>query len=231
MEKKKVKSLAQSRRRRLVGDKPFATTKHSNIWVLRSFQSNKVIVLTGDLRIEHYYLCEGDPEVADVDFNPAPVHVAYDGVSQEVRFDTIVTFRDGKKECRDVRQTKRSQEILSDLAASQLRLLAAASVAATYIEICQDVLDANRQRILNWGRAIPAFQRCRHRPLQLLEHIVIARLGDGKATSIGEFILAIQDSPALIVAAVVSLLRKRALVSDLDSRTWGKHSKVWLVKP
>lgn len=230
MSQKKVKSLAQSRRRRLVGDKPLAGSKHSNIWTVRSFHSSEMIVLIGDLRIEHYYFCEGDPEVEDADYGPAPMKVTYDGASHEIRFDAVVTLRDGKKECRDVRPKKRSREIVSDLAALQLRLLAAASVTANYVEICPDVLDASRQRILNWSRAIAAFQRCRHRPLQLLEHIVIARLSDGEAACIGELILSMQEPPALIVAAVVSLLRKRALVSDLDSRTWSKHSKVWLVK-
>lgn len=222
-------TLAQSRRDALVAQIESRGKKTSNIWYVFSPGSRSDVILLGDLRFELFLVTEGDPDVLDANYEVEPVRLRIGEADHLVRFDVLTRHLDGQREYRDARETP-----LSDTPTSKhgvpltWKRAAAESVGAVYTEFTIPALDVLKQRTWNWARAIAALARCRDADLGAVEIEVAARLGDGQHQAIGTLLTNLpSESPALVVAAIVSLLRKRQLESDLDTNRWGTHSMVW----
>jgi len=218
MSKRTGKSLAQTQRDALVDEVERRGRKTANIWLLREPSTGKDVVLVGDLRMEHFFATEGDPALDRAEYGPAPI-AAGDNV---VKFDAVVDLRDGRRECRQIRRRVPAEHASEQASATE----AAQRLGGRYVVVTPRELDAQRQRIQNWQRALPALNRCAHRPLELVEFEVLARVPPGRPATIGELCAALERDPALLVAATVRLVRKRALTSDMDSRPWGQNTRV-----
>lgn len=221
-------SLAQSRRDELVREIRRRGKKASNIWYVFAAGSRTNVVLLGDLRFELYLATEGDPDVRDAEYNPPPIAVALGDTHYEVQFDVVVRRCGGQCECRDVHETSIFGEAVGDCLDFSLKKAAAQEMGAVYREFTLADLDALQQRTRNWARAIAALARCRHVELASEEHAVALSLADGAMHSLGSLIQAFNcEPPALVVAAAVSLLRKRVIRSDLDTHRWGLRTQLW----
>ena len=218
MSKRNGQSLAQSRRDALMETVGRRGRKTANIWLLKEPLTGKDVVVVGDLRMEHFFATEGDPEVANVVYDPQPVEVA----DQSVQFDAVVDFQDGHRECRNVRRTA-AGDVSEETSSTTL---AAQRLGARHVVVTTRELDAHRQRVQNWQRALAALNRCRHRPLELLEFEILTHMGPGGATTIGDLCQALVQDPALLVAATVRLVRKRALSSDMDHKPWSRSTRI-----
>ena len=218
-------SLAQSRRDALVAAVGKRGKKTANIWMLYDPITRDDIVIVSDPRMEHFYACQGDSDILASDFDPAPVQFVVAGETRIVRFDATVLFRDGHRECRHVRTSNKD---VADFEKRALATAAAESVGACYVIVTLEDLDAQQQRVQNWRRALSVLQRCRRRPLEVVELALCARLASDEKLSLGKILDQFTNSPAAIVlASAVSLLCKRALRSDLDTKPWSRHTLVW----
>ncbi|HEV2682371.1 MAG TPA: hypothetical protein VGV14_17845 [Rhodanobacter sp.] len=182
--KTKKHSLAQSRRSDLVNAICHRGKKLSNIWMVYSAIRDQEVVLVGDLRVEHFYACEGDPTIRTVEYRPEPVLIG--SPPQTVQFDAVVRFADGHSECHDVTYFPLSakDDAVARMTLGQ-RVAAAATIAASYREITTDELDAYHMRIQNWGRALQFVAQCRRRPLEFIEFSVVARVRSHGEASLG----------------------------------------------
>ncbi len=222
-------SLAQSRRDELVGEIRRRGKKTANIWYVFVPGSRTDAVLVGDPRFELYLATEGDPDVRDAEYNPNPQTVRFGNVDHNVQFDAVVRRLDGRAEYRNVHETS----IIgsgpgTDSVQLEIKKAAAGSMGADYREFTFPDLDALRQRTRNWARAIPALARCRNVELAPIEHELVLRLADGNKCSLRNLLQVLGQEPApCVVAAVVSLLRKRVIRSDMDIRRWGLSTLLW----
>jgi hypothetical protein len=226
---KSKQPLAQTRRDALVSHIASRGKKTSNIWYVFSPGSRTDVVLLGDLRFELFLATEGDPDVATAIYEVEPVCLRIGQSDHSIQFDVLARHLDGGREYRDAREKPLGDTSTSghEIPLSWKRA-AAESAGASYTEFTISDLDALKQRTWNWARAIAALARCRNEDLGTLEIEVAARLADGRRQTIGDFLTGLMsEQPPLIVAAIVSLLRKRQLESDLDTNRWGKHSTVW----
>lgn len=223
-------SLAQSRRDELVRQVRSRGKKTANIWYVFVPGSRTDAVLVGDPRFELFLATEGDPDVRDAEYNPNPQTVRLGDVDHNVQFDAFVRRLDGRVEYRDVHETS----IIgsgpgADPVQLEIKKAAAGSMGAEYREFTFPELDALQQRTQNWARAIPALARCRNVQLAPIEHELALQLADGSKCSLRNLLQVLCQEPApCIVAAVVSLLRKRAIRSDMDIRRWGLSTLVWM---
>jgi len=221
-------SLAQSRRDALVAAVEKRGKKTANIWMLYDPVKHDDVVIVSDPRMEHFYACQGDPDILSSDFEPESVQFVVAGETRNVRFDATVLFRDGHRECRHVRTSNNDR---ADIEKRTLAAAAAESVGASYVIVTLEDLNSQQQRIANWTRALGVLHRCRRRPLEVLELALNACLASREKLSLGSILDQFANSPAAIVlAAVVSLLCKRALQSDLDTKPWSRHTLVWKVE-
>ena len=122
MAEKRRKTLAQLRRNSLIEAVARRGKKTANIWLLSEPITGRDIVLTGDLRMEHFYACEGDPSVAKVDYAPDPISAGAAPGDGEVTFDAVVEFRGRQRECRHIRRLQPNES-------GDARQLAATSAA------------------------------------------------------------------------------------------------------
>lgn len=225
-------SPARAQRRRAAGTK--GPAPRTSIWVVHGICGDTRIALLGDLLHEHFYYTEGDPLVLDAEYKTESVKTTLDSEKERpVQFDATVQYLDGHRECRRVRSTRLDPDNAAD-ARMLIRCQAAArKFGATFVQVTPDDLDRHAQRIRNWVRVVGAYQRCRHRPLDLLGKSLLARISsaDGGA-SIGDALGWFSDeAPAMVAAALAALLRKRQLRSDLDEQTWGRHTHLETTAP
>lgn len=218
MARRNGKSLAQTQRDGLIDAVERRGRKTANIWLLREPITGNDLVLVGDLRMEHFFATEGDPKVTKAVYTPQPA----DGEGRPVQFDAVVDFCDGRRECRHVRRAVTEEESAPATPAN----IAAKSLGGRYIVVTTRELDTHRQRVQNWQRALAALNRCSHRPLELVEFEILARVDPNHPTTLGELCEALTQDPALLVAATVRLLRKRTLASDLDDKPWSRNTRI-----
>ncbi|WP_285404965.1 hypothetical protein [Luteibacter sp. ME-Dv--P-043b] len=221
-------SPARAQRRRAAGCPDGNEDVRSGIWIVHAIGREVRIPLLGDLRHEHFYFTEGDPEVGLADYALEPTPTSLDRADERpLRFDGVITLRDGSRRCRRVAvrpldpSDARNARLLERYAAAARRL------GGQFEEITAAELDAAHTRISNWIRIIGSYLRCRGRSLGVAEALVMAQVSASQGVALGEVLDRLSDQPpATVLAAVASLLRQRKLSSDLDERTWSRHTLV-----
>lgn len=219
-------ALTTMRRAKFIGNQPVGDPRKANIWIVHTFDHRRVVLLS-DLDLDHFYFTEGDPAVTSADYDPPAHRTVLDGDTFEIKFDALVQFEDGTTQCRHVRQ-----DPLKSAGAEGCRLLsacqtAAGALGAKYREVSAANLDSAQQRIRNWSRLLAAYRRCQHRSLAILEHVLLARLRHERETTVDELLLALsEESPAIVLGTLASLLRQRLACADLDTQTWSRSTNV-----
>ena len=226
-------SPARAQRRRTAGNRQDNADVRSGIWVVHAIGDGARVALLGDPRHEHFYYTEGDPSVDSAEYNPSPLSTTLDGAEDSpVIFDALVVRTDGKRECRLVVSTQWDAAIERDSLRIQRHKAAARRVGADFVPVTSDDLDAHRVRIANWSRVTGAHLRCRHRSLSVVQAAVNAAIPVGAEITIDGLLQALRcEEPALVLAAVASLLRARRISSDLDARTWSRFTRLKGVTP
>lgn len=189
-----------------------------NLWVLHSIICDQTVKIAGDIWMQHFYICEGDPSVVAINYSPRPVEVLVDGRRQQLAFRAYVRFVDGHSEYRHVPPQNGKLAVYED---------AARSSGAIFFPVTNDWLDEYRQRYRNWARLLPYWRRCQDRPLAALRSALLSRLSDGELTVGQMFDLFPDDEQCLVPAAVATLVRRREIGTDLDEKTWSRHTRLW----
>jgi hypothetical protein len=220
-------ALTTMRRAKFIGNQPVGDPRKANIWVVHTFDGRRVVLLK-DLNFDHFFFTEGDPNVRSADYDPPLCDVEVDGQLFQIKFDALVKFENGSIHSRHVRQISLKGARLEASRLMSACQAAARSLGATYEEVTAADLDSAHQRIINWFRVLAAYSRCRHRSLAVLEHVIMARIDHAHEITIAQLLHWLpEEQPALVLGALASVLRKRVVCSDLDTETWGMHSRLW----
>lgn len=203
---------------------------NANLWYVYDPGRRTSVVLVGDLAHELFLATEGDPAVVLASYEKVEAEYVADGVARTVTFDALVMLANGHRECRDAHETALGTDPRSEALLAHKRA-GAAALGAAYVEWLPADLDRLRQRIRNWSRAIAALARCRGAALAYVEGLIRLHVAANERQTLGELVeaLAAHASAAIVIAATVSLLRQRAVGSDLDSHTWCLHTAIWQV--
>lgn len=229
MGRKKNKSPAQAARTALVERYGLKNNKNANYWFVRCPRTGADWLFDSDLRIEHYYACESDPTVVNADYSFRKLAVQIDGVEYDARIDARVELTGGEVELRRVQTLTEQARETND----QQEAAIAAAVTATgarYRLTTVDELDRISQRVRNWRRGYRFLRAARLLTFVTTESNVRLRLEQRRDVTLEQLIASLpnEDGP-LVVAAVMSLHRKRLITSDLDINPLGTSTRLkWL---
>lgn len=221
-ERKQQRALAQARRDELVSHYLGSVkTKKSYLLYSGSVILGDELVIIGKPRADHFFAVEGDPEIYGVEYGPLNVDVRLDGIEQKVRFDSIVRYHDNRREFRSVKM-RPSQSF-------ELQARAAVELGGSFVIIDKAWLKAHGMRIHNWRRALTSHRICSRVNYSSTKGFIMQYVKAHQHATFGE-LLALYDKVHRphVVAALVELVGKRALRSDLDVRPWSRHSTVWM---
>ena len=214
MAQKKSSTPAQARRNSLAevirerGESPY------NIWVARPPFDDDDVLLTSDSAFELFYYLEGDARFIQISYAPLQ---QIDG-KRLANSDSALAFArvvDAEGQTREV--------FMSRMGKSGNGTVTTEETSAMVIGIPE--LDAYRQRIENWRRIVPCIRRVRRHPIATVERQLLLALRDGEQRSIRYLRNVLTPCPAaLVVGAIATLLRRRELRSDCDSRPWSLNT-------
>lgn len=218
--KKQAQSLAQARRDQLIGSYAAGSkSKKSYLLCSGSVILGEEVAIPGMQRIHHFYACEGDPDIIDVKYGPLEVPVVLDTVEREVSFDAIVRFVDRRREFRSVR--------MNDRQSFELQKRAAAELGAAFRIIDKEWIAERGQRIANWRRALTAHRLCKRIPLVQYKGFTTQVVKAQGLCAFSDLLkLYSSEHRPQALAAIVELIGRRVLASDLDYRMWSLHTTV-----
>ena len=225
MGRKKEKTPAQKARAELMAAHSLKAGAKANLWITKCLYTGQDIVLLGDDRYEHFYACEGDPHVARAWYERVGQANPSAGVTKSVAFDARVELVSGEIQFRAIG----SRAPTKDDGRYKEYVNAAAQMGGEYLPVTLRDLDALSQRVLNWRRALRFWRAGWSHQLSEIESIMLVRLHQRGSWTIGDFIHAYSaHEPSLVIAAIVRLIHKRVLSSDMDSELFCGRTKVWL---
>lgn len=222
LERKEAKSLAQARRDKLVA-RHLASPKSKKGYLLYSGSVlyGDEVVMVGKNRINHFFACEGDPDIHGVEYGPVHLSVRLDSTEQKVRFDTIVRFKDNQREFRVVRMNRRQTFEIQERAAKEL--------GGAFRVIEKAWLKQHGLRILNWRRALAAHRICKRSSYAHVKGHILQLLMVHRRMSFGALLLLYsKENRPYVLASLVELISSRQVISDLDYRPWSLHTTVSL---
>ena len=203
----------------------------ANLWHTKCLYTGQDLVFNGDRRIEHFYACEGDPQTRRAWYGIEPVQVTLHGTAYEVRFDAKVELLDGTLEYRTVGAAAAVSGKSEDVLRVEAFKLAAQRLGGVYRPITLADLDRVKQRVLNWRRGLRFVRASWPAQLNEAESIVRARIEQRRTWPLGELIMVLGNlPPPLVVAAVMRLMHKRVLSSDLDTQMLSTHTQLSVIR-
>lgn len=217
---KKQKTPAQTQRNKVAAAIRSRGERVSNIWLVRPPFQTRDLILNSDPQFEAFYLLEGEPKFTDIRYLPHwyEVEGGASSSSSSSEFANVTTF--------DL------QELSVNLAFGTESQKATAEVALTpvdgVIRINLRVLNNHAQRIENWRRIIPCIRRVRLHATTATERQIASLLHSQGRSTLRSLRTRFADMDAgTFYGAVAILLRRRELLSDLDTRPWSLDSMIW----
>lgn len=193
-----------------------------NIWLVRPPFETRDVVLNSDIALEVFYFLEGEPDFVDIRYPiSAPTGTGNDqkGRLSDEPF-ALVVRRDGSTASIAMRSQKAPFKPDDDASDSDV------------IEIGLEILDQAQQRIENWRRIIPCIRRVSMHPIATLERLIAIQVKRLGTTTVADLIRILADHhKALVIGAAASVLRKREIASDADTRPWSPSTLLMKVEP
>ena len=220
MARKKQQTPAQAQRNKVAAAIRARGERVSNIWLVRPPFQTRDLILNSDPQFEAFYLLEGEPTFAEIRYLPHWYEVESGTSASPPSSElAIVTTLD-------------RQELPVHLAFGAEPPKAVAEVALTpvdgVIRINLRVLDNHAQRIENWRRIIPCIRRVRlHATTATERQIAVLLHAQGRSTLRGLRARFGDLDTGTFYGAVAILLRRRELLSDLDTRPWSLETMIW----
>ncbi|WP_461446046.1 hypothetical protein [Metallibacterium scheffleri] len=214
------KTPAQAARAKLAAAIKARGERGSNIWLVRPPFETRDLVLSSDPQVEAFYCLEGEPTFAEISYAP----LWYQSMDCQPKTPpphdfAHVSFTDGR--AATVRLAFKSE---SGQHAEESLLTTVDGV----ILLTLDVLDAHAQRIENWRRITASIRRARLHSTSVLERQLALALSRGSRCTLRKVHDELPDAnDALFIAAVATLLRRREILADVDSRPWSWNTQLW----
>ena len=214
------KTPAMERRTTIVEAMAARGHAYSNLWLAQSVRANRDWILPSDPEFVHFLCLEFDPEVRTLDLAPPEVVVRVGHDDRKTRFDAIVEFVDGRRECREVKFTESVDpaDVRSALQ-HEAQLRACERFNGTYVRVYGDVLAKQRYRWLNSARMLRCIHASEGYATQRHRSDCGTRLiHSPNGVRLQELVtLFPPDESALVMAAVFRLLSERLLSIDIDT--------------
>lgn len=213
--KRQDRSPKQQGRDRLIAAHGLRNNPKANLWITRSIRTGEELAFAGDKAHEHYYACEGDPDVGVAVYNPPSRALERDGRTYTCQFNARVEYLDGRIEYHAIGLWGESA---ADQAKSAAYGQAAKELGGVFRPIRTSDLDALKVRITNWRRAFRFVRAATHHPITGAINRLRVRFEATRTARWGDLVAAEPEThPSLVSAAVVTLLHDRVLLSDLDT--------------
>lgn len=180
----------------------------------------KEYVFRSDGEWLHFLSLQLDPTVKWVDFAPRAIPVYLGEDHYATQFDAVVTFRDGRVECREVKSASppsTDEERLRHALQRSAQEKAAAGLRGTYRRITPEDLRPLARRIHNSMRLCRYVAANRDRPMEVAGNNVVLQLRRLGAMPLGLIAeMAPEGEKALAVAATCVLVQRGVVALDLD---------------
>lgn len=206
---KQSKTPAQKKRNRYVATVRARGASGYNLWFVAPSQDppDPPLLLCSDVELECFLYLEGSADLVTVDY--APLRLVGEEPRSNRRHFAIARTLDGHEIDIDLDP---GGETTSPPARRLINLA---------------TLNAARSRVESWRAINAAINRCRSHQLAPVvfrcRHIIENQQGISLATLCGR----VEESEALVVGAVGTMLRARELASDVDERLWGPATRLW----
>lgn len=219
MASKKQQTPAQAQRNRVAAAIRARGERVSNIWLIRPPFETRDLILNSDPQFETFYLLEGEPAFAEIRYLPQWYDVEAKQTESSFKELAVVTTLEGQE---------LSVRLAFGTEPPKERAEGALKPVDGVIHVNLRVLDHHIQRIENWRRVIPCIRRVRLHGTAALERQIAVLLHTHGRSTLRSLQLRFADLDAgTFFGAVGILLRRRELLSDLDTRPWSLDTLVW----
>lgn len=201
-------SLSKIARRAMLGTRGSASDRAS-IWQLKS-PTSAMTSLVGDLRMQLFFYCEGDPDLLAADYSPSPIINPL--MEAEVLPDVLATLRSGLEQYIFLDDgSARSDRVKCMVGNCDLR----------FRHVGVGELESNWIRIKNWQALVAICNRSSGWNLNPQRHAIIDLLADREEIAVESIVRRLdRHSPALVLGGLAQLLRERSISADLDHGFW-----------
>ncbi len=226
MGRKKNASPRQAARAALVEKYGLRNSRKGNYWLVRCPMSGMDWAFDSDVRVEHYYACEGDPEVLKADYSVQRLPIALANGSVIARFDAQVELLDGAVEMRRV-ETVAERERGTDETLERACDALVSAMGRRYRRVTIHQIDDLAQRITNWRKGYQFVRAARLLETRAVESDVLLRIGQHGRIGLAHLRESLPAlDPSLVVASALRLLRRREIESDLDTSPFSKSTEL-----
>lgn len=191
-----------------------------NLFLSYDLIGRKEYVFRSDAEYLHFHSLQLDWTVKSVDFAPEAIPVYLGEDHYATRFDAVITFRDGRVECREVKSASppaTDEERLRHALQHAAQEKAAAQLEGTYRRITPEHLRPLALRILNSMRLCRYVAANRDRSMEVAGNNVVLQLRRVGAMPLGLIAeMAPEGEKALAVAAVCTLIQRGVVALDID---------------
>lgn len=208
MGKRKTRSPAMTARAKLLEKYRLKSNSNANIWLTKCPWTGTELALVGDPAYEHFYSVVGNPCVVHADFQTSE-----SGRGAAHKFAARVENSDCTVELHSLYTGPGAPA--NSLVAKVADL--AQSMGADHRWITLNELNHHRQRIANWRRMMRFLRAAEVTPHEQVAASLRLQFETQPELKVGEILETNPDvEEPLLIAAIVQLLLRRAVLADLD---------------
>lgn len=217
----KHKTPAMQRRAALLESFRARGHGYSNLWLAQSIRvPNRSWILTSDAEFFHFHSLEFAPDVRTFELTPPEVIVHIGEEDRKTRFDAIVDFVDGRRECREVKVAEDDDpDDLRAVLQREAQVRASERLGGVYVRVSGNELAKHRDRFWNSVRMLRCIHAAEGYAIQTYRNDCGTRLTQASnGLTIAQLLEPFPDREApLALAAVFRLLSERLVAMDIES--------------
>ncbi|WP_124543194.1 hypothetical protein [Piscinibacter terrae] len=201
-----------------------------NIWYLFGNKAQSDLVVNSDAALLHVLSMEGSPEVKSYRIGIKSEKGPISATNLVERFDADVTRRGGQRElCLLERSVSAASDdsMVGQLKHEDHERLCAA-IGAKYVRVTNEQLTKCAVLTENWKFGLAAISAARLHSLVNSDLSLSLLLRQRSSWTVGELLPCVEkDKVALFLAALFRAISNGTVASDLDSKLWGKATRIW----
>lgn len=201
-----------------------------NLWYVYSPRCKRDLILRSDGELDHFFWLEGDPNVASYELESPEYIINVGDDVHKTRFDALVHLRNGKPQLREVKadddEARRSQRSEQQAEAQHA---AASALGFDYVRVTRKELNAHRQLISNWRRAVACLAAARAHSLAPYRNEIRAAVQRHRRATVAQLLAGTDERREMLYwAALFASMQADELASDLATRPVCVQTQVWL---
>ncbi len=201
-----------------------------NIWYLFGNKAKSDLVVRSDAALLHVLSLEGSPEVKAYSVCAKSEKGSVDATNLVDRFDADVTTRDGQRELHLLERSvpaANHDSMVGELRSEDHERLCAA-IGAKYVRVTNEEFTKRPVLIENWKFGLATISAARLHSLVNADLSLSLLLRRRSSWTVAELLPYVEKNEfALFLAALFRAISNGTVASDLDSKPWGKATKIW----